>query len=182
MMVRRGTVFGLWTVRGGPYRDEKRRPRYWCICSCGKRKQVLADNLIRGVSNGCGHDRPAGVKPRRFTRMERVVRDLFSVNRSAAKKRGYSWSLTVDDCSRIFLSPCFYCGAKPSKAYVLKDGRRGCYNGIDRVNNDVGYEPGNVVPCCSPCNYAKRTMPFRSWRAWVRRLADHFHATGGWRK
>ncbi len=32
------------------------------------------------------------------------------------------------------------------------------YNGIDRVNNEMGYEPLNVVPCCQECNFAKCKM------------------------
>jgi hypothetical protein len=30
------------------------------------------------------------------------------------------------------------------------------YNGIDRVDNSIGYEMGNVVTCCVVCNLMKR--------------------------
>lgn len=32
------------------------------------------------------------------------------------------------------------------------------YNGIDRVDNSVGYVLSNCVPCCSTCNRMKGTM------------------------
>jgi hypothetical protein len=31
-------------------------------------------------------------------------------------------------------------------------------NGLDRVDNARGYESGNVVPCCDPCNRMKGTL------------------------
>ena len=32
------------------------------------------------------------------------------------------------------------------------------HNGVDRVNNDLGYTIENSVTCCSLCNYMKRGM------------------------
>ena len=31
-------------------------------------------------------------------------------------------------------------------------------NGIDRMNNNIGYEISNVVPCCSVCNKMKSSL------------------------
>ena len=51
------------------------------------------------------------------------------------------------------------------------------YNGIDRKDNNLGYTPKNVVPCCSVCNFAKKNMPFDAFMAWIARLTEYhwFH-------
>jgi hypothetical protein len=55
--------------------------------------------------------------------------------KASAKKRGYEVSITKDDAFRIFDTECSYCGEKPETRL----------NGIDRVDNKIGYERGN---CC----------------------------------
>ena len=51
------------------------------------------------------------------------------------------------------------------------------YNGIDRVDNALGYTTGNVVPCCKQCNHAKSDMPYADFMAWIARLTEYhwFH-------
>lgn len=48
------------------------------------------------------------------------------------------------------------------------------YNGLDRRNNNKGYTHDNIVPCCKPCNYAKRDMNIEEFRNWVRRVYKNF--------
>jgi hypothetical protein len=57
--------------------------------------------------------------------------------------------LTRSDMLELFQTSCFWCGEIPS---VKKIG------GADRLNNNLPYIQGNVVPSCSRCNYAK-AMP-----------------------
>lgn len=42
---------------------------------------------------------------------------------------------------------CYYCKMKDKK-YL---------NGIDRLNNSIGYMRNNTVPCCDICNNLKNT-------------------------
>ena len=65
-----------------------------------------------------------------------------------AKGRGLAWELT-DAQANAILGGNFICeyGFTPHKA-----------NGIDRVDNSVGYTAGNVVPCCSTHNMMKGKM------------------------
>jgi len=64
-----------------------------------------------------------------------------------AKKRGLTFSLTLEEFEMLVNSACRYCNEYPS-------------NGIDRVDNRVGYnsQRGQCVPCCSDCNMMKRNM------------------------
>lgn len=62
-----------------------------------------------------------------------------------AKERGLTFRLTLEEFEALVSQRCRYCGA-----YEIL--------GLDRVDNRLGYLPSNVVPCCSECNFMKRTM------------------------
>ena len=58
---------------------------------------------------------------------------------------------------------CFYCNKKPSSLYQIKNSKTGeiragvplIYNGIDRVDNKIGYVYDNCITCCKTCNNMK---------------------------
>lgn len=62
-----------------------------------------------------------------------------------AQKRKIHFALSKTRFNELILQPCFYCNHK-------KDGE---VNGIDRLNNNQGYQEDNVVPCCETCNSMK---------------------------
>lgn len=64
-----------------------------------------------------------------------------------AKYRGILFTISLDLCSKLTSIPCIYCNELQSKGY----------SGLDRLDSNKGYEPGNVVPCCEFCNWAKNT-------------------------
>ncbi len=88
-----------------------------------------------------------------------------------AKNRGLSFELTKDEFNAIITQRCFYCGSKPEQI-LYKQGMQSkfLYNGIDRINNDIGYEIGNVIPCCRFCNMAKGRHTFSEFEKWIERL------------
>lgn len=63
----------------------------------------------------------------------------------SAVKRQIDFNLPFVDAISMWDNNCYYCGDKI-------DGL-----GIDRVNNSIGYQIGNVVPCCTMCNGMKFT-------------------------
>jgi hypothetical protein len=94
-------------------------------------------------------------------------------------KRNLDFDLDEVALRTIFQGLCYYCGAEPSQICRSKSGRSEfIYNGIDRIDNSVGYCESNVVPCCQICNYAKRDMNFSEFIAWIKRVYTHtFKAT-----
>ncbi len=78
------------------------------------------------------------------------IKECVGVLRDQAKRRG----LDAPESQRVYIeimtSPCEYCGGfdKSDKVY-------GKFNGVDRVNNLVGYTHKNCVPCCWWCNTIK---------------------------
>jgi hypothetical protein len=89
----------------------------------------------------------------------------------SARDRGLAWELSGEEFDRLTAQDCAYCGCPPST--VNRTGRSSgefVYNGLDRVDNTLGYVPGNVVACCPTCNYAKKDMPYEQFMAWIARL------------
>lgn len=56
------------------------------------------------------------------------------------------WDLTEELFNQIFIKNCYLCGKEPTNLHK---------NGIDRVNNNIGYEVNNMKSCCMDCNYLK---------------------------
>lgn len=68
--------------------------------------------------------------------------------KSQSKRRGIEVKLTLDQYSKIVDQSCYYCNMKRLE--------RGA--GLDRVENNKGYEIDNVVPCCGYCNFFRNNM------------------------
>lgn len=69
---------------------------------------------------------------------------LVSEYKRSATRRGLTWELTPARAWWLATQNCAYCGVPNA-------------GGIDRAKNEYGYTVLNAVPCCSSCNYSKRT-------------------------
>lgn len=102
---------------------------------------------------------------------------LYRRYKSKAKYRGYKFSLTKQKFAEITSSNCFYCGAKPSQISYEdcknKEHSAYKYNGIDRLNNKIGYIKGNVVACCRIHNEWKRAMPVKQFIDLIHKTSKH---------
>ena len=85
----------------------------------------------------------------------------FSYSHSA-RSRGYIFSLTEEQFKILLDKNCHYCN-KP-KAY-----------GIDRINSDIGYKKGNILPCCSICNYMKKSSSYTDFLNHIKNIAEHLN-------
>ena len=71
-----------------------------------------------------------------------------------ARVSGIQFDLTLEDFKNIIFKDCTYCGAKPKNVSERNRNLR-LHNGIDRMDNSMGYFITNIVPCCSVCNSIK---------------------------
>ena len=69
----------------------------------------------------------------------------FSIYKNTAKDRQIEFRLTFDEFIKFWKSDCTYCDDKIETI------------GLDRIDSNKGYEIGNIVSCCSKCNYMKRS-------------------------
>lgn len=75
----------------------------------------------------------------------------------SAKNRNLSFNLDKALFYKLIKQNCSYCQKPPSNTQKTKRGFLK-YNGIDRWNNNIGYEVGNVVTCCKQCNFIKSSL------------------------
>ena len=89
-----------------------------------------------------------------------------------------TFSLSDDTLDELFKSECSYCGRAPSQVAFNSNvcnpaGGGFVYNGLDRIDNAIGYEPGNVCACCYICNRMKHTLSVEEFRTAVAEIARH---------
>jgi hypothetical protein len=73
----------------------------------------------------------------------------YGIYKHGAIIRNYPFELTEQEFDQIVKQNCYICNKPCSKKHC---------NGIDRINNEMGYFMGNVASCCKECNFMKRTM------------------------
>ena len=143
------------------------KARWLCRCSCGAVRIVSGSHLRAARSAGVG----LTCCTNRVHRGDVVNALLLTqYKRKCAADKGLCWDLSDDEAIRLFHSPCFYCG-RPNVNRRKYRGSEFAYNGIDRIDSAYGYSPGNVVPCCKPCNYAKNEMSQSEFFELIRLIA-----------
>lgn len=103
------------------------------------------------------------------------LRKLLKLYEKGAEKRGIAFALSESQFERIIRERCSYCNEPPSERFYGKNGYLTLVcNGVDRVDNNIGYTPENSVACCKRCNRGKFNMSrdeFLSWISAVHRTA-----------
>ena len=75
----------------------------------------------------------------------------YSHYRSSAKSRGIDFTLTIEEFKIFWQKACEYCGDSIETI------------SLDRIDSSKGYTLGNVVPCCSVCNFMKLDHTKEFW-------------------
>ncbi len=164
-----GARFGRWVVIVDPkQRDSKSKMLCIVQCDCGTVRTVVFANLINGISTSCGC---YALEQRRTANGLGMLNNLFSNYARKAKSVQRAFTLTKDQFHVLTQQTCFYCGIAPNRTISKPDiDDSYTYNGIDRVNNDLGYTLDNCVTCCAECNKAKHTMTAQEFIALCNRV------------
>ncbi len=159
-----GEVFGDFTVIERLASCVKKSLVYKCRCKCGKEHNKYAFILrLNDYGLVCRHhpDIEARAKAKVFRDYQRNCRI-----------REREWSLTDEQAEVLFQEKCFYCGVEPSNTKTV-DNSIYTYNGIDRIDNSIGYTVNNSVSCCTKCNMMKSTMSAEEFTGHAERIAYH---------
>lgn len=153
---------------------------FWnCVCDCGVFVCVKSQALRTGKTQSCGCLWEPSIRASRMIPDRRLAGFRSIVNHyiHAAKKKGHEWSLPFETARELMESECHYCGVSSSLVHVsLAQCRtKTMYNGIDRIDNTVGYVPGNVVACCTFCNFQKSNHDYDEFVGWINRVSDNLN-------
>lgn len=154
------------------------RTYYICKCDCGILVEVKRSHITGNRTKSCGclrsdelYNRKGCVsktlKPDNISAKTRVYKSY----EKHAKERKLEFDISLMYFVEITSKNCFYCNDKPSnKTKSCQSRSEYVYNGIDRVDNKIGYNKDNIVPCCKICNIAKSNMTLVDFKSWVGRL------------
>ncbi len=164
-----GRLWVLWRTDKGSRRS---RSMMWeCRCDCGKTTIVSATSLRSGRTKSCGclQLEAACLEPG-----QSGFNFLLTRYKRTAEQRGLVWDLTEDQFRELLLGNCHYCGEPPKQVAVgHSTNGKFIYNGIDRLNNMLGYVSGNVVSCCGIHNRMKGTMSHDEFITACLHVASH---------
>lgn len=169
-----------------------RRHDYWsCICKCGNKTQLRGNVLITGGVKSCGcllkeyYNYCKGRKGHRaLPSGQAAFNDIYSRYKYRAEKvLKVEFKLTKEQFKDLTQNSCSYCNNPPSLIYTgrSKNGKKQyngsyTYNGIDRIDSDLGYTLTNVTTACKICNKAKLDLSKKEFIEWITRLVK-FHTT-----
>lgn len=149
------------------------RNGWLCECECGETTHFKPWPLISGHAKSCGCKSSfLSAEKRILPHNQAQINLLYRRYVKSANKRNLSFQLTIGQLKEFICQNCFYCGSlpsKPSRGRKFLDDFR-C-NGIDRKNNALGYSQENSIPCCKICNWAKSSMDYDEFLAWLDQIA-----------
>jgi len=154
-----GQSFNRWTVIKFHHSNKE---AFWeCLCLCGTIAIVRSGDLKSNRSKSCGCLRKERIlainKSRLMAPNMGAISTLYKQYQRSAIRRNLKFALTLEQFINLTSSNCVYCDAIPS-AQRFTNGGLYTYNGIDRIDSDVGYVLDNCVTACKICNFAKGSM------------------------
>ena len=155
-----GDVVGNLEIKGLGETSKSGVRLYSVLCLlCGSVTDKRLQTIEKAKSCGCiqsKRSRRVAGSGRRSTEGTRVeINNLISIYKSNARKRGVSFDLTYAQFETLVDGECYFCGDIGGNTLRKRGYNDYSYNGIDRVDNSVGYLPSNCISCCSWCNRAK---------------------------
>lgn len=166
-----GNIFNNWKVLGLSHREDGGM-WYWDIkcTNCGFEAKRFTNYVKTSKRCIC-----CGLLPKGETGLNKVI----CAYRDSAKQKSLSFELTKEQVRHLTSSRCYYCGCLPStlKCRKYKNDRSSwgdyVYNGIDRVDNGIGYIMSNCVSCCETCNRGKGAMNVENWHSYIEEFVDN---------
>ena len=159
----------------------RRKPEWLIQCECGVVRNMNQGQIKNQQSCGCLLSEYRRNKlPELTAHRNRIEYGLASFNnlysnyKNRAKKINIDFFLSKIEFKELVSKNCFYCNI-PAKQVFHRKFYYGdyIYNGLDRVDNSIGYIKENVVPCCEICNKAKRDLKLDNFINWIEQISNY---------
>jgi len=136
--------------------------------AAGESRKKIAEDLGIDRSSICrtlarGFVRYPPNKDSKSTAYKRAYNDSYrrkpevryNALRAATAKRNLAFDLSYEEFIALDALPCAYCN---NEMLGGMKHCRGTGSGIDRIDNERGYESDNVQPCCTDCNLLRNNL------------------------
>lgn len=164
-------------------KSKYRQITYECLCKCGQITLATKNQLLKSKKRSCG----CLVSQLRSDKVAKGVTGfniLCSSYKCKANERKIEWSLTKEECKKLFEGNCYYCNEPPSliigtphknKSRLETQGRYikhsvYTYSSIDRVDPDKEYTLDNCVSACKNCNIGKMAQSKEEFFNWITKV------------
>lgn len=109
---------------------------------------------------------------------------LYTNYQDQAKRKALEFNIGLELFSYLINQKCHYCNSEPTnvkKDRFVKNKKEYTdnnmfifYNGIDRIDSNLGYIKTNIVPCCKFCNAAKLDMSTEDFKKHIKKIHNHY--------
>lgn len=185
VVVNVGDVYLGLLIRGIDHRRDNRgnfiyRLNFDCP-GCGRNCWIIRPAIAERVrkkgefrcrecwNERAGHDFEKICLTRRYREYESHARQLCR-----------DFDLDLDEFRAFVLGHCHYCGSVPrskGKSAGVNAKRFGeqtfMMNGIDRIDNNIGYVSGNMITCCKRCNIMKGSLSYEEFLGHTFAIVEH---------
>tara|TARA_R110000868_G_scaffold102972_4_gene283641 strand:+ start:942 stop:1487 length:546 start_codon:yes stop_codon:yes gene_type:complete len=152
---------------------------FWLFkCDCGKEKIMNTNKVFvkNTTTKSCGCLFKSNQSPIiKYNNKKASSVENYGLNRlitwykHSANVRNYIFNIDVVQFKILTKGNCHYCNSEPSNIILTKN-HKYIYNGIDRINNELGYELNNCVSCCTICNRAKNNLKYDVFINWINNI------------
>ena len=160
------TAINLSGFKSYKRKDNNRTQNFaiWlCKCDCGKYKKIALNKLPNTKSCGC-----------------LKTKDGYEINKNKlfySYDKNHKVTISKDEFFKKIVMPCVYCGNVLMNEYHRSKFYKNVgfkYTGLDRIDSSKGYEEGNIVPCCSICNYMKRHHSIDKFIKHITKIVNYY--------
>lgn len=164
-----GKKIGKWTVI--KFTEYENNLAMWnCLCDCGTERKVKGYDLKFGHSKSCGCKMQETLNKKWG---DSCLNRHYGKYREAANKRNIFFDLDKISFKEITTSNCHYCGTEPTLKKYFTSKNNFPINGIDRIDNSIGYIKENSVPCCKTCNFMKLKLGQQEFLDHITKIHNH---------
>jgi len=123
--------------------------QYWKMNIEKDSTKKVCKNYIRGCRKILNIDKEYSLC--RQCRYKKNIKNSYNTYKKSARRRNLEFNIEKETFDKLKNQLCHYCNEMNEKGE----------NGLDRINNNIGYKEKNVVPCCSVCNFMKQKMEIK---------------------
>ena len=142
---------------------------------CGKEKTLDRYEKSKGYTSNICRDCRASGKRKNMSRSPYSYMSNLYNQLSHKRKKTHGFTITKEDLYAVYDKQKGLCKYSGLPMTFVKDGTGTHLTNIsiDRVKNDVGYEPENIALVCLAINMMKYTLDLNELIDWCKLIAEH---------